>query len=486
MLGWLRKHTANTACLGTAVEPGDHRLLAPATFLRSEYSAGRTHPGNVEKTLVIATIFINHFGTPVDWFLTNTGSASGPTSNPVLVFGTLAMVGVLSLGLVGNGEATFRVLATEPLVPALFFLLALSPLWSDHFAASVNGVINVVLMGLFATILLVRFELGQIIQLAAVAMTIGIAMDLFWVLAMGEYGRNSVGHWDGLGTQKNELGGHALIALLVLLVAARTAGTRRFMYYGLSGVTAVLIVGSQSKTALAAGVLSSLCLLVFVVFRSRKTLFGAVLLSISSASVIAVLFVTANIGLIAGWLDRDITFTGRSQLWSLVRTGISDRLWFGYGYDGFFNGPLSAAHPISAQADWAPTHAHNAYMQMTLHVGVVGLAIFVAFTLRTIGRATNCSRLVPGALGLLPLVYLTTTILVSFTESGVFAQRFGLVLLLVVTVSAKTQVDLREAALAARKAKVNDATNLGPEEAATAIDLSQDNRDTSLDLISSP
>ncbi len=450
MLRWLASYSfSHPSTLGIRRRLGAHNLASALSF-QPQYSTGKTRSGNVEKLLVVATIFINHFGTPADWFLINTGSASGPSSNPLLVFGTLALVGILSLGLVGNGEAVFKVLATEPLIPAMFFLLGLSPLWSGYFAESLNGAINLGLMGLFATILLVRFELRQIIHLAAIAMAIGIVMDLFWVVAMGEYGQNSVGHWDGLGTQKNDLGGHSLIALLVLLVAARTSGTRRFIYYGLSIVTAVLLVGSQSKTALAAGILSTGCLVVFVVFRSRKTLFGAVLLSISSASVVAVLFVTANIGLIANWLDRDITFSGRTQLWGLVLTGISERPWFGYGYDGFFQGPLSSAHPISAQADWAPTHAHNAYMQMALHVGLIGVIIFVAFTARAVVRATNCSRVVPGPLGLLPLVYMTMVIMVSFTESGVFAQRFGLVLMLVIIVNAKTQVDLHELTAALR------------------------------------
>lgn len=423
----------------------------------------------IEKVIVVVAIFINHFGTPESWFVVNTGSASGPDAKPMLVFGTLGLVGMLALGLVGNGEAVFRVILVEPLLAGFLILLSLSVLWSNYVAASVTGIVNVLLMVLLAIVLLVRYRLDEIIKLSAVAMGIGVLLDLLWIVGMGDYGSKN-GIWDGLGTQKNELGGHSLIALLVLLWAAKAAPRFRFISYSLAICTTVLLVGSQSKTALAAGALSAACMAVFVVFRSRKTLFGAVLISISSASVVAVLFVTANVGLIAGWLDRDITLSGRTQLWGLVRDGIANKPWFGYGYDGFFQGPFSPAHAIVSQAEWAPTHAHNAYMEMALHVGVVGAVVYIGFTIRGIVRATDCARKVPGALGLFPLVYLTMATMISFTESGVFSQRFGLVLFFVALIVAKTEPD-RLAGIAAENGVLPSSEASDADEANDEIDL---------------
>lgn len=402
----------------------------------------RPRPGLAERTIIVFLILINQFGTPVNWFQENTGSASGVDSDILLSYGSFALVIVLVFGLVGNGNAAFKTLAVEPMLALYLFAIGLSPVWASDFANSLTKVVNLGSMVGLAIILLVRFRPTEIIQLSAVAFAIGIMLDLFWVIAMGPLGRSASG-WDGIGTQKNALGNHGVLGVIIFLLAARIFRRFRVPLYLLFIASMVLLVGSQSKTSLAAGMITAGSMVVFLAFRARKTLAGAVFITLATGSIASVLFATANIGVLARWLDKDVTLTGRTPLWSATLTSIREQPWLGFGYEGFFGGPLSDSHRITAseQFDWAPTHAHNAILQSALHVGIIFTILFVLLNLRSLVRATEHIRMVRGPIGLFPLVYLTLITMTSFTESGVFTQRFGWALFIIAIVQAKVGVD---------------------------------------------
>ena len=405
-------------------------------------TAAPPSPGLIERGLIVGVIFINMFGTPASWFLRNTGSASGPEQDFLLSYGSLAAIMVLAVGLIGNGDAVVRVLAAEPLMTLYFFALGLSPIWSSRFGESVSAVVNLFAMIGLAIVLLVRFRPHEIFQLITAAFTVGIVMDLFWVLAMGPLGRSAAG-WDGLGTQKNALGSHGLLAVMVFIIAARTFRRLRVPFYVLALASIVLLVGSQSKTSLGAGLVTAASFVVFLVFRARRTLVGAVWIALITSGVLSVLLVTANLEAVAGRLGKDVTFTGRTDLWAEVLSAIGRKPWLGFGYKGFFGGPLSESHLISAYEgfNWGPNHAHNALMESALHVGIPLTIVYVLFNMRALTRATDHVRWVRGPIGLFPLVFLTMMAMTSITESGIFTMRFGVTLYVLAIVMAKVGVD---------------------------------------------
>lgn len=416
---------------------------APRVASAKARQATAARPGILERALITGLIFINMFGTPASWFVANTGSASGPTDDFLLSYGSLAAIALLSLSLVGNGNAVVRILAAEPLMWLYFFVVGLSPIWSSRFAESVNGVVNLFAMIGLAIILLVRYRPREMFQMITLAFAVGIVMDLFWVVAMGSLGRNNGGDWDGLATQKNALGNHGLLAVMVFIIAARTYRRFRLPCYLLMVVALILLVGSQSKTSLGAGIVTAASFVVFLIYRARRTLVGAVAIALVTGAVVSVLYVTANLEEVAGRFGKDATFTGRTDLWVEVLRAIGRKPWLGFGYDGFFGGPLSESHRINAfpQFDWGPNHAHNALMESALHVGIPLTIIYLLFNLRALARATDHVRWVRGPLGLFPLVYLTMMAMTSITESGIFTRRFGVTLFVVAVVLAKVGVD---------------------------------------------
>jgi O-antigen ligase len=360
----------------------------------------------------------------------------------LLSYGSLLGVALLTVGLVGLGDVVVRILHAEPLMTLYFFVVALSPIWADRRIESVEATVNLLAMIGLAVILLARFRPHEVMGFLVVACGVGTVLNLFWVLFMGPLGGNGLA-WDGLATQKNGLGYQGLLSVMIFVLGARIFPRFRQPLYLLTGVALVLLVGSESKTSLGAALVTASSSVVFVVFRARKTLRGAVNIAVGIGVVFSILLVTANLEWILGRMGKDITFTGRVPLWGETLRGVWDRPWLGHGYDGFWGGPLSAAHRIAAHADfgWGPTHAHNALIESALHVGIPMTLVYLVFHLRALWRATDHVRWVHGPIGLFPLVFLTMVTMTSITESGIFAARLGLTLYVVAIVWAKVGVD---------------------------------------------
>ena len=77
------------------------------------------------------------------------------------------------------------------------------------------------------------------------------------------------------------------------------------------------------------------------------------------------------------------SLTGRVPIWEEVVQDIGDHPILGYGYGGFWS-PARVAYYATIH-DWAFDHAHSAYLETMVNIGVIGLAIglsIVALSLR--------------------------------------------------------------------------------------------------------
>jgi O-antigen ligase len=71
--------------------------------------------------------------------------------------------------------------------------------------------------------------------------------------------------------------------------------------------------------------------------------------------------------------------SGRNLIWPYVLDRIADAPNFGYGRDAMRRTGLTAALEASAGKSEAVGHAHNAYLELLLESGVVGLVVVMAF-----------------------------------------------------------------------------------------------------------
>ena len=77
--------------------------------------------------------------------------------------------------------------------------------------------------------------------------------------------------------------------------------------------------------------------------------------------------------------------TGRLPIWLELGNYIQARPWQGYGYEAFWN--IKHIEAVSETVQWPLREAHNAYVDCTLSVGLIGAGAFLLGVLAAMRRA---------------------------------------------------------------------------------------------------
>jgi O-antigen ligase len=433
---------------------------------------GLEKPSYIEQAAVVAATFTLSMGLPVDWLATR-ATVAADEGNLKMVAAQLGLMLFGVLRIIGSLDDVVRALKLEITI-FLFCGLAMASLfWSADIGETIRQSIVLTAVAAYGMYLVLRFELKQILRLLAIMFTIGAVANLAMGLVYPEYAISNGDNWDGVFFQKNALGFFASMAMPVLIVAGRTTPRLRFIFYAGAAINAALLILSQSKTMLVAGFGSVCLLLVYRLFRGRKTLRGAVLTSLGGAMAFTVAFATANIALLAQWLDKDVTLTGRIPLWESLVPLAMEHILVGHGYRATFAGFFSPVHEIWVEFNWGPTHAHNALIHIWLELGLIGVGLFCLGFFRAVKRAIHVVNLIPDAVGLWPLTFLSTSLLISITESGITYSEISwlmyVVAVLAVSNWTKNRIVLVEPEKLEQMERMQD--QLGMEPVLTEVDL---------------
>lgn len=213
---------------------------------------------------------------------------------------------------------------------------------------------------------------------------------------------------------KNALGYFFAIALVVMVDAVRRTGSGRWFVVA-SGIA---ILASQSSTALVIAVGG---LVVYAVFLRLFVGTGVArratsLVVLTGAALVAPLVLLQFVGLVASAIGRDLTFTGRVSIWNAVVDMISRRPLSGHG----FGAPWLEVHefndPVFRELGFRAYHAHSAYLDALLQIGVIGTGLLLGVVLVATARlAVRSAQGVPGALALFTLLTMALAAGVSET-----------------------------------------------------------------------
>jgi exopolysaccharide production protein ExoQ len=267
-------------------------------------------------------------------------------------------------------------------------------------------------VGLFVA---TRFEPRE--QLRIVAHCIGLAAlaSPLAVLLFPEYSIAQTGEWTGVFYQKNGLG-HAM-SLGVLCYAFLALSQRRgrlssiFMAVFCGG----LLLMSRSMTAII------VCTMMLVVLRFRKLLLLQARKLIGLAAVFLTvgipiaIYVIQHAGDVLKAFGRDATLTGRVPLWNTVLDEIPAHPWHGFGYGAFWFTPEGAR--IQANFGWEITHSHDGYLEVTLALGLIGLALLAMVLVKNLLRGIHVARDGKTIDDFWPLFFLIFAVMDNITES---------------------------------------------------------------------
>ncbi|MCU4181135.1 O-antigen ligase family protein [Bosea sp. BH3] len=300
----------------------------------------------------------------------------------------------------------------------LFFAWAfLSLIWSEAPGTTFNGLFSLASLVVVSVLITASLRPNEVVRAILYAGLILGAASIFWSLFVPSQGVHQLsdagqsvhaGNWRGVFIHKNSLGQTcAMIAVLALF--ADRASVSVFTKWSVFGLMVLLILLSASGSARVILIAAPVIVIFYVFFPRWMHSF------ILMAFAILALFLYFFIADILSLLGRDATLTGRTVLWELALSYISEKLFIGYG----FMAPYSD-FAFQAQRRANVFEPHNGFLDIALGLGCVGLAIFVFALFRAL-RASRRLYLTHGweGRGALGLAGLTSAwIIACFAESA--------------------------------------------------------------------
>jgi len=264
---------------------------------------------------------------------------------------------------------------------AIFALLVLtlaSQTWSVAPDISARRAVAVTFTVMFGVYLALREDRLDTLRAAGGAMFVAALFNLGAVLVLPGVGIDHVEHigaWKGITVEKNALGGEMARAGLVLLSLAWLDKRGRWIWLAGLAVTALLVLGSTSRTALLALLLPMAVLALYGVGRRSPVAALGVFYVAATAISAAILFVWLAPELAVGLIGKDLTLTGRTGIWEACLTKIMEAPWTGYGIGAFWAEPYGPSYDVRTQVEWTVPSAHNSWIEMGLALGLTGMVL---------------------------------------------------------------------------------------------------------------
>jgi O-antigen ligase len=393
----------------------------------------------------------------------------------------VAAIFVISLVIVIGARSRWR--PTGLPFPLLVFLALalLSIIWSDYrqwtVAASVLSIVTV----LGALSLAVSFTLPELLRLLGHALRIILAASILFELVVSLIVRHPFTPWwtnyagqkihpaeywsrdlllhgdriQGIMGNSDLLGFVALLGVIAFALEFASRSMRRGWSGFWIGVALVDIALTRSATVAVAAVVVAVAAIVLVLLRRaqttqvRRTIAGISVVVIVLGALGAFILRTPILAL----LNKTSTLTGRTNIWGEVIKLASQRPVLGWGWISYWVPGLKPFNqPAFTIGGIQYLQAHDAWLDLWLQLGIIGVIIFAAFALSALVRswilAVDRPQFGPGAPApydastLLPVLILVALLAQSVAESRLLIE-YGLLLLSLFAIKTKRPDPLR-------------------------------------------
>jgi O-antigen ligase len=125
---------------------------------------------------------------------------------------------------------------------------------------------------------------------------------------------------------------------------------------------------------------------------------------------------------VLGSLGKDLSLTGRTDIWPFVIDKIQERPLLGYGFAVFWNGLQGESAYIWRALKWTVPDSHNGFIDLWVDMGFVGFFLFCITFVQTLIRAVTWVRVTQSWITLWSLLLLVYLMLSNLSESALFAR----------------------------------------------------------------
>ena len=189
----------------------------------------------------------------------------------------------------------------------------------------------------------------------------------------------------GIAPHKNTLGQISLISLVIFTLYFFKTDSLKTKLFSLMYITIsiVLLIGSKSSTALF--VLFTILGIAAItqiakIFQSiglRRTFSIFIIFSLVFLFLTILIVTPDRIEALVGGTGKDLTLTGRVDLWGDIWAEAQQHIVQGTGFRGYWVINSSRLEEIYKKYPWIPQQAHNGYIDIINELGVIGAILFI-------------------------------------------------------------------------------------------------------------
>ena len=307
------------------------------------------------------------------------------TSNIVnqIVFSVLFLTSLYSL--IPKWHSIISLIRTEKFFFLFIIWCSLTLIWSDYSFISFKRLFQyITTYTVFLGILLHVKSTDETFKYFKVLLSLYILISFIAVFTIPG-AKDESGIWRGLAASKNHLGQISLISILFFThFLMSTSLKQKIIFVILLIMALILFIGSSSVT--------SLLTLMFIIgllisqYLDKQFAIAGIRRSISTITVIFFITLIASLIFLAprllsdivGETGRNLTLTGRTDLWHDVFQYTKQHLILGCGFQGFWVLDSLQMQQLYQIYIWIPFQAHNGYLDILNETGLIGLILFLA------------------------------------------------------------------------------------------------------------
>lgn len=375
----------------------------------------------------------------------------------VLIFVTLAVVELV--------RSRVDVRRLPILLLATLALMTLSIAWSAYPGASALGVAATLATTVFAVFLATCFSWAELVDALARALRIVLVLSLLFELVVAVFVRGPVlplwvdhsgldeipkafywsrdllfdgGRIQGIVGNANILAMAALLSLIAE-IARRVAGRGS----GLGFVTwvvlaaGVLALTRSSTVFVAAAVVAVVCLAAWFARRGsgpRRVATAIGLLALTAGSAVAAVIFR---GPLLELLGKSADLTNRLDIWAIVADLAGRRPIAGWGWISYWAPWVEPYDDLVVIKGVTYLQAHNAWLDVYLQLGILGLVVVGLFALTTLARTWVYALDGPRDSALVPMALLVAVLVQGLAESRLLIE-IGWAILVLVSIRTAT------------------------------------------------
>jgi exopolysaccharide production protein ExoQ len=277
-------------------------------------------------------------------------------------------------------DRLLAIISNNYLYWVFLMFIGLSVIWSEKPDETVKAAIGMGGTVMFGSYIVCRYTLKEQFNLLITFFSIVLVASVLFMLIPGygiDFGKHA-GAFRGIYSHKNIFGPVMTMSTFTFLIYSKTrfCVNKKLAYLGFAA-SFMMVVGSRSSSSLVYTLLLVFLVHAIQVLRFRGQLFAWSLMALASLYFFIVTWQQTITNTVLGWLGKDPTLTGRTDIWDVMLEKIQERLWFGYGFDGFWHGIYGESFYVRNAVRWDLPNAHNGYLDLAIEIGIVGLALLM-------------------------------------------------------------------------------------------------------------